>query len=263
MSFRLVYDTDTGRPKGFGFAEFTDTDAAASAVRNLDKYQVGGRELRVDFSHVGAKDENNSTSTQPNLQPPPSMNGQHGPPPSSTVGPLPPGVPLPPNLTCPDAISQTLNALPTAQLLDILSQFKNLVMQEPARATELLKQAPQLSFAMFQALLMMGLVDPNLIKEIVEGKSGGEAPPAATQMPQRQFQPPVQHPGYAQQNIHTPPVRQPPYQPPPPQPSIQPGHEELLKQVLEMPQADVDKLQPNERAQIMALKQQFGGRIGY
>ncbi|KAL8816047.1 MAG: hypothetical protein Q9191_008390, partial [Dirinaria sp. TL-2023a] len=51
LNFRLVYDNDTGRPKGFGFAEFNDTDAAASAVRNLNNHEVMGRQLRVDFSH--------------------------------------------------------------------------------------------------------------------------------------------------------------------------------------------------------------------
>ena len=68
----------------------------------------------------------------------------------------------------------------------------------------------------------------------------------------------------------TPPVQQVYQPPPPPQPQpaqvvpqVQPSQEELLKQVLEMPQAAVDQLSPGERAQIMVLKQQFGGRIGY
>jgi hypothetical protein len=46
------------------------------------------------------------------------------------------------------------------------------------------------------------------------------------------------------------------------QPLAQPSQEELLRQVLEMPQADVDRLGPDERAQIMALKQQFAGQFG-
>ncbi|KAK3045617.1 Cleavage stimulation factor subunit 2 tau variant, partial [Coniosporium uncinatum] len=31
LNFRLVYDKETGRPKGFGFAEYADQDSAASA----------------------------------------------------------------------------------------------------------------------------------------------------------------------------------------------------------------------------------------
>ncbi|OAD70197.1 hypothetical protein PHYBLDRAFT_95551, partial [Phycomyces blakesleeanus NRRL 1555(-)] len=49
-SFRLLFDRDTGRPKGFGFCEFYDAETAASAVRNLNDYDVVGRQLRVDYA---------------------------------------------------------------------------------------------------------------------------------------------------------------------------------------------------------------------
>lgn len=74
LSFRLVYDRETGRPKGFGFAEYPDSgasnftsytklhtniysDSAASAVRNLNDFEIMNRKLRVDFSNDGAEDE--------------------------------------------------------------------------------------------------------------------------------------------------------------------------------------------------------------
>jgi hypothetical protein len=85
------------------------------------------------------------------IPPPPPQN-------NSSLPPLPIGADLPPGLSCPDAISRTLNTLPPAQLLDILSQMKTLTTTDPAKATELLRQAPQLSYAIFQALLLMGLV---------------------------------------------------------------------------------------------------------
>lgn len=82
VSFRLVYDRETGRPKGFGFAEYPDsgsfvvhplfsarhratntltTDSAASAVRNLNDYEIMNRKLRVDFSNDGGDDESVSS----------------------------------------------------------------------------------------------------------------------------------------------------------------------------------------------------------
>jgi len=286
--FRMVTDTETGRSKGFGFAEFADTDAAASAVRNLDKYQIKGRELRVDFSHVGGKEDAVPPSYQSQPQLPPNGYAAAPPPQASNgLGPLPPGVDLPAGLTCPDAISKTLSTLPPWQLLDILSQMKGLVMSDPNKATELLKQAPQLSYAIFQALLLLGLVDTSVLASVVEqAAQPPPGPPPIQQMPptrpppaqyqatppqhQGQFVPPQPTPYGAypqmqgQMPVATPPVIQQAYPPPPvPQPAPQPSHDDLLRQVLEMPQAEVDKLPPNEREQIMALKRQFNGRIGW
>jgi RNA recognition motif-containing protein len=32
--FRLVFDKDTGKPKGYGFCEYADAETAQSAIRN-------------------------------------------------------------------------------------------------------------------------------------------------------------------------------------------------------------------------------------
>lgn len=247
-----------------------------------------GRELRVDFSHVGGKDDAAPAgyNAQQQQQPPPQSQPSNGYQPSGpgALPPLPPGIELQPGITCPDAISKTLSTLPMPQLLDILQQMKGLVMGDPARATELLKQTPQLSYAIFQALLLMNLVDTSVLGSVVEQ---AHQPPAQPPPPQQQqnmppsrpmpnYQPPPpqqqqqqQYPPYQQMQtpMHqpTPPVHNQPYQQPPPvqQPppqQVQPGQEELLKQVLAMPQHQVDQLPPTERAQIMMLRQQFGGQ---
>lgn len=47
---RLVLDRETGKPKGYGFCEFRDEETALSARRNLQGYEISGRQLRVDFA---------------------------------------------------------------------------------------------------------------------------------------------------------------------------------------------------------------------
>ena len=55
---RLVYDRETGKPKGYGFCEYKDTETAQSAMRNLNGTEIHGRQLRVDSaaSQKGAED---------------------------------------------------------------------------------------------------------------------------------------------------------------------------------------------------------------
>ncbi|TGO38959.1 hypothetical protein BHYA_0063g00060 [Botrytis hyacinthi] len=289
VNFRLVYDRETGRPKGFGFAEYPDSDSAASAVRNLNDYEIMNRKLRVDFSNDGGEEENSA----PNYQPPPlNTNGLPVPPPSlpilqaSNTAPLPPlpiGIELPQGLTCPDAISRTLNTLPPSQLLDVLSQMKTLASTDPQKATELLHQAPQLSYAVFQALLLMGLVQPEALSSVIESSIAAPVsappvpsiPPPVAAIPQyggsaypSGYPPPPPHMSgqMGLPMMGTPPVQgyapPPPQQrqaPPPPAQVAEPDADALMAQVMAMPQELIDSLPPADRAQLMALRAQFRG----
>jgi cleavage stimulation factor subunit 2 len=201
--------------------------------------------------------------------------------PNSSIPPLPLGVDLPPGLNCPDAISRTLNTLPPAQLLDVLSQMKTLATTDAAKATELLHQAPQLSYAIFQALLLMGLVSTEALGSVVEAAS--TAPPIPPPQQQQQaypvpapgnyppgFPPPPPHmSGQLGMQMGTPPVQgQGLYPPPPPlqrapppqqqQAQALPDTDALMQQVLAMPQELIDSLPPGDRAQIMALRASYG-----
>lgn len=243
---------------------FVLPDSAASAVRNLNDYEIMGRRLRVDFSNEQKSGDDDHNQGAP---------GHHGSNGAGSTGyasqgssipPLPAGKDLPPGVKCTDAISQTLNTLPPTQLLDVVSQMKALAASEPQRATELLQQAPQLAAAVFQALLLMGLVSPEAISSVVEGG----APPPAHGYPA----PPM--PGYpaAQASKPTPPVAGMPYAPPPSQgygapvaaPAAPPASglnpDDLLRQVMELPEAQINLLPEAERQQILALRQQFAAQ---
>ncbi len=47
-SVTLVTDRDTGRSRGFGFVEMSDSDAADKAIAGLNGQDVGGRPLTVN-----------------------------------------------------------------------------------------------------------------------------------------------------------------------------------------------------------------------
>ncbi|KAL9049400.1 MAG: hypothetical protein Q9162_007236 [Coniocarpon cinnabarinum] len=261
LNFRLVYDKDTGRPRGYGFAEFSDNDAAASAVRNLNNYETMGRHLRVDWSNDGPSKEerpengngsgaNGASSAQTNAFPS-----------------LPPGENLPPGISCPDAISKTLNAMPPPQLLDMLSQLKSVVDSDPNQVTHMLAEAPQFSYAIFQSLLLLGLVDTNVLSQVVvqaqQAQQQQQQPvPQMTPAPvPQQAMPQVQQPQFQQMPTATPPV--PPQQQYPPPQAAAPmqqsnAQQDAMRQILSMTQQQIDAMQPNVRAQLMAIRQQAG-----
>jgi len=55
VSFRLKYDHETGRAKGFGFCEYEDKETAMSARRNLNGTELNGRPLTLRSSNLTAR----------------------------------------------------------------------------------------------------------------------------------------------------------------------------------------------------------------
>ena len=50
----VVTDRDTGRSRGFGFAEMASSEAANEAIRKFNGYELGGRTLKVEVSKPSA-----------------------------------------------------------------------------------------------------------------------------------------------------------------------------------------------------------------
>ena len=55
-SVRIITDKFTGRSKGFGFVEMSDSDAANQAIEELNESEVKGRTIRVNES-IERKDQ--------------------------------------------------------------------------------------------------------------------------------------------------------------------------------------------------------------
>jgi RNA recognition motif-containing protein len=45
---KLITDRDTGRPRGFGFVEMSSHEEAQQAIRELNGFQLDGRNLTVN-----------------------------------------------------------------------------------------------------------------------------------------------------------------------------------------------------------------------
>jgi len=179
----------------------------------------------------------------------------------SSLPPLPQGKDLPPGMTCTDSISRTLNTLPPAQLLDTLQQVQTLAIHDPARLTELFTQAPQLTYAIFQAMLLMGLVSPDAINSVLDTSAAAPLPTAAASAysyPGATGTPPVAAAaGYAPPPVVPSPI--PVAAPMPAAPAVQ-DQDQLMKAVMELPQETVDQLPEAERQQIMQLRIAFASQ---
>lgn len=47
VSAKVITDMNTGRSKGFGFVEMSDTDGAKKAIEQLDNTELDGRKIKI------------------------------------------------------------------------------------------------------------------------------------------------------------------------------------------------------------------------
>ncbi|KZT60047.1 hypothetical protein CALCODRAFT_481121 [Calocera cornea HHB12733] len=283
VGFRLVFDRETGKPKGYGFCEFPDHETAMSAVRNLHGYEVQGRPLRVDIAESDPMVEGKTTQhgeikdrDRPDHGPAGGHGSRWGPPKANDfkndfanfMNDLPGGVAVPMGKNSLDIISQALASIPHAQLMQTLSQMKAYVSNYPDRARALLVAHPQLSYAFFQAMLMNKIVDPAILERMLNATTQAAAPPPApmpVQPPPQQpysYPPPMQPAAYApppQSYYGMPPPQPVPQAMPPPPAPLAADQRAMLMQVLSLSQDQVNALPPPERAAIMQLRSQFAG----
>ncbi|KAI3448089.1 hypothetical protein Pfo_004754 [Paulownia fortunei] len=195
VSFRLVIDRETGKPKGYGFCEYKDEETALSARRNLQGYEINGRQLRVDFA------ENDKNADRNREQ------GRGGPGVASNVDALKqfggPAVLGHPSLHQPigdsvamaaatvmagalgsaqaastsnqigfqsrsllgtDPLTRHLAKMSRSQLIEVLSELKAMAAQNKEQAHQLLLAIPNLPKALFQAQIMLGMVSPQMLQ---------------------------------------------------------------------------------------------------
>ncbi|MED6286076.1 Cleavage stimulation factor subunit 2 [Characodon lateralis] len=190
VSFRLVYDRETGKPKGYGFCEYQDQETALSAMRNLNGREFSGRALRVD----NAASEKNKEELKSLGTGAPIIESPYG----DSVSPE----------EAPESISRAVASLPPEQMFELMKQMKLCVQNSPQEARNMLLQNPQLAYALLQAQVVMRIVDPEIALKMLHrqtpvqplvpsGQVGGAPPvnpPAQPNVQVSQSQPvPVMH----------------------------------------------------------------------
>ncbi|KAL5257898.1 hypothetical protein ACHWQZ_G012742 [Mnemiopsis leidyi] len=290
LSFRLVYDRDTGKPKGYGFCEYQDQETAKSAMRNLSGYELNGRSLRVDTATSDKSEEIKSLGPTGKVVP--------------EVSPY--GAPCPPD-NAPEAISQAVASLPPEQMFELMTQMKKCILGNPDEAKKLLLQNSQLAYALLQALVVMRVLDPSIAQSILHGvrpkpvphKAPGAGqpsrPPPPAPIQHQPAPPPPQNNNWgndyhSQSRSHAPPPDRrgmvqgygapaaPPPQPaphphrqpqqrapsnprpaPPPAMPLQPSaeKEDLIRQVMMLSDEQIQSLPEEQRNTLLIFKQQY------
>ncbi|SAM00432.1 hypothetical protein [Absidia glauca] len=294
-SFRLLFDRDTGRPKGYGFCEFYDSETASSAVRNLNNYEIGGRQLRVDYASMddngnrSNNKQNNSNNNNNQFTPQQQSNvknenviAEEAPPPPPPVARPPIAQAPPPAVTAAD-IPRVLSSMNRQDLLATMAQMKQLSMEQPDYARDFLTSNPQVTYALFHALTVMNVVDPNIISQLMLNSNNPQAPPV-TSTPVQPVDQSMQMPPSMTQGMQPPPPQPQPQQPqgmypqglppqgvppqnmPPPQ-GMPPNtgaidaaaaeQKALLMQVLQLSEEQINNLQPEYREQVRQLRAQL------
>ncbi|KAG5525377.1 hypothetical protein RHGRI_031893 [Rhododendron griersonianum] len=195
VSFRLVIDRETGKPKGYGFCEYKDEETALSARRNLQGYEINGRQLRVDF----AENDKNTDKSREQGRGGPGMVANVGPQKqfgglaiggdsafqqpiglqvamaaatvmAGVLGGAQAGRELNPNglqgqaASYSDPLTLHLAKMSRNQLNEVMSELKVMATQSKEQAHQLLLASPMLPKALFQAQIMLGMVTSQMLQ---------------------------------------------------------------------------------------------------
>lgn len=176
VHWRLVFDRDTGKPKGYGFCEYVDQETANSAIRNLNGFELHGRPIRVDSAAGSEKNKEEVRQLQMTLG---------GPSEESPYGPA-----VEPS-KAPEAISRAVASLPPEQMFELMKQMKLCIQNNPNEARNMLLQNPQLAYALLQAQVVMRIVDPQVAITMLHRDTGPPSqpimPPQSTAGPSTSF----------------------------------------------------------------------------
>ena len=285
-------DRDTGKLKGYGFCEFMDLAVAESAKRNLNGREYNGRQLRVDFAGDGdAAVEKKPEKPQGAAATPLHYDTPMGIATASSAQQQMHAAGLGGGGM--EAVTARLAEMSPAQLFSVMNQLKTLTQQNQSQARQLLVSNPQLTLALFQAQLALGMTKPPaaMAAAAAAAPPPGVAGGAPLPPPPGGYRPGMGVPGMGVPGMGVPGMPPhpavpgmpqygaPQYPPPPPRPAMGgvaplpppptggplPGppagggavdqQQQLLQQVISMTPEQMALLPPDQRQQVEMLRQ--------
>ena len=255
--------------------EFEDPQAALSAIRNMNEYELNGRRLRVNFSnssHLEALAEKLGMDLTANK----NTSGQKSKAADKSQGT--------------QAAADALKNFSKAEMYDVIKQFKEISERDPDEARRLISSHPQLPEALLFLMSKLEMIQtplptttasaapslsvataPTTTAVRPSDPRAAAAPPRMDPRQQQQPAPPRMDPRQQQQQQQQqqPPrtdpraasrmpqyAQQPPpqMQPPPGVAHLDPG---LVQQVMSITPQQLAQLPPDKQQSIIQLRQQI------
>lgn len=284
IKVRMVTDQETGKPRGFSFIEFEDPQAALSAIRNMNEYEINGRKIRVNFSnsshletlagqmgmdlsHVTGPKKDDNTATKNNQ----TQGGEGGQSSAAVAGSR--------------AVASALKSMNKGEMYDVVAKLKEIADSNPEEARKILTQHPQLPEAILYCMSELDMIKTPVATSAIGIPTPGMPPPAAPSDPRARVVPPPVQPSdprarpadpraardpraaVGAPNFPPPPAfaAPPTSMPPPPmqQPPPQQGagvtglDPNLVQQVMALTPAQIAQLPSDKQQSILALRQQI------
>ncbi|CEF69372.1 Cleavage stimulation factor 64 kilodalton subunit [Strongyloides ratti] len=179
IHMKMVYDRETGRPRGYGFIEYADVQTAETAIRNLNQYDLNGRKLRVDSAvQDKEEEEGNGGQDQPQQQTQPvnQTQGQFNSP-STTTNDSQGKTNIAEDSTFPSTvvepgketehIASVVSSMSPEAIIKVLKDMKECAKNCPGETRMLLAHNPQLAYALLQMQVAIGTINVEEAKSMI------------------------------------------------------------------------------------------------
>mmetsp|Transcript_10720 Transcript_10720/g.16433 ORF Transcript_10720/g.16433 Transcript_10720/m.16433 type:complete len:350 (-) Transcript_10720:209-1258(-) len=165
VKVRMVTDAETGKPRGFAFVEFEDPQAALSAIRNMNDYELNGRRIRVNFSNSSHLEAlaGKLGMDLPNTHTSAAAGGATATATAPTTAAGTTGANKGAGAYGTVAVADALKGMSKGELYDVVAKLKEVADRDPDEARRILSGHPQLPEAILFCLSKLDMVQTPLV----------------------------------------------------------------------------------------------------